>query len=58
MDMDRSLMLAETGPAEPKRRWIAPIVQELGAMRQLTLLQGITIPGGCDPDMPETCGFD
>jgi hypothetical protein len=40
MDIDRSLAPAETRPAAPKRSWVSPVVADMGAMRDLTLLQG------------------
>ena len=55
MENDRGLRSAVTGSPETKRSWIAPAVLDLGAMRELTLLQGPSIPGGCDPDVP-FCG--
>lgn len=55
MDIDRSLAPAEPYSAELKRSWISPAVDDLGGMRTLTLLQGGSIPGGCEPDAP-SCG--
>jgi hypothetical protein len=40
MDTDRSLAPADTRPAAPKRTWVSPVVADMGAMRELTLLQG------------------
>lgn len=39
MDIDRTLAPAGAASAEPKRSWISPAVLDLGAMRELTLLQ-------------------
>ena len=44
MENDHGFRPASTGSAETKRPWIAPVVVDLGGMRQLTLLQGGTIP--------------
>jgi hypothetical protein len=41
-----------------RRTWISPTVTEMGGMRQLTLLQGPSIAGGCDLNGTEpSCGF-
>jgi|GEM_PF-6317877 len=55
MDIDRSLAPTATGPAAPKRSWISPAVQQLGAMRELTLLQGTSGGGFCDPFLDPNC---
>lgn len=36
--------------------WVVPVVEELGALADLTLQSGSTGPVDCDPDFPETCG--
>jgi hypothetical protein len=48
MDIDRTHAPAGAASAEPKRSWISPAVMDLGAMRQLTLLQGPSGEVGCD----------
>jgi hypothetical protein len=49
MDIDRSPTPAVPGPAARKRTWVSPAVLELGSMRQLTLLQGPSGGGICNP---------
>jgi hypothetical protein len=56
MDIDRTHAPAGAASAEPKRSWISPAVQDLGAMRQLTLLQGPTFECEPTPENPE-CPF-
>jgi hypothetical protein len=54
MDIDPTLAPSGAASAEPKRGWMSPAVQDLGSMRQLTLLlQGTNecIPSE-DPDCP------
>jgi hypothetical protein len=53
MDIDRSVLPAGRGPVKPKRIWISPAVVDLGAMRELTLLQGGSGGGECLP--PDPC---
>jgi hypothetical protein len=57
MEIDRPDTPTLPGPAAPKRSWVTPAVLELGSMRQLTLLQGGSIGGECDPDVDPDCGF-
>jgi hypothetical protein len=42
MNTDRSIAPADTRPAAPKRTWVSPVVLDMGAMRELTLLQGVS----------------
>jgi hypothetical protein len=53
MDIDRSVVPARSGLVKPKRIWISPAVVDLGAMRELTLLQGGSGGGVCAP--PDPC---
>ena len=50
---------AEVVLAAPARRaWVAPAIVEMGGMRQLTLLQGPSVLGGCDlTGSDPSCGF-
>jgi hypothetical protein len=57
MDIDLTHAPSGAASAEPKRSWISPAVLDLGSMRQLTLLQGVTIGGTCEPDVEPGCGF-
>jgi hypothetical protein len=43
--------------AESRRSWTSPTVHDLGSMRHLTLLQGVSIGGECNPDENPDCGF-
>lgn len=51
MDNDRGPV--PTASAEIKRSWMSPVVLDLGGMRQLTLLQGLSGGGTCSP--PDPC---
>lgn len=55
MDTDCPPAPSGAASAEPKRSWISPAVLELGGMRQLTLLQGGTGGGDCDPFENPAC---
>ena len=45
-----------SSPTEPARRpWVAPRVEELPRLTELTLQSGGGIPGECDPQAGSTC---
>lgn len=44
MENDRAQVPAANGSAETKLPWLSPAVLDMGSMRELTLLQGGTIP--------------
>jgi hypothetical protein len=44
MDNHRNQVPTGDGPAETKLPWVSPAVLDMGSMRQMTLLQGPTIP--------------
>lgn len=56
MDIEHTLAPVGAASAEPKRSWISPAVQDLGSMRQLTLLLQDSGIGGCDFTDPD-CEF-
>ena len=47
-----------TSPADefPRTRWVAPRVEELGALSDITLQIGSDPPAECDPVTGEGCG--
>ena len=50
-------MPVPASPAEPSRaRWVAPSVEVLGALADLTLEFGSQGGGECDPDTGVGCG--
>lgn len=55
METDRKTAAAAASAAQPRRGWISPAVVDLGGMRQLTLLQGPSGGGVCDPFVNPNC---
>lgn len=41
-----------SAPEPARRPWVAPRVEELPRLTELTLVTGGGIPGECDPDAP------
>jgi hypothetical protein len=55
METDRPPAPAAGNTAQPRRGWISPAVVDLGGIRELTLLQGGSGGGVCDPLAGPSC---